>query len=85
MKKNDYNTLKCSELENFEFYTGLLVVENIFPKIYWDHYLTYVRARRLLTKDKIDHDDITSTFTLLNYFFPNSTSSSFWFSKIQTS
>ena len=65
---NDYNTLKCSELESFEFYTGLLVVENILPKIYLDHYLTYLTALRLLTNDKIDHDDITSAFALLNYF-----------------
>ena len=56
------------ELENFEFYTGLLVVENILLKIYLDHYLTYVTALRLLTKDKIDHDDITSAFAHFIYF-----------------
>ena len=56
------------ELENFEFYTGLLVVENILLKIYLDHYLTYVTALRVLTKDKLDHDDITSAFAHFIYF-----------------
>ena len=65
---NEYNTLKCSELENMEFYIGILVVETVLAKEYLDHYLTYVIAIRLLTKEKVETDDILSAFSLLNYF-----------------
>jgi hypothetical protein len=64
----EYNTLKCSELENMEFYIGFLVVEAFLLKEYFQHNLTYVIAMRILTKEKIEFDDISSAFTLLNYF-----------------
>ena len=64
----DYNTLKCSELENMEFYIGVLIAENILDQKYIDHFLTYVIALRLLTKDKVELDDISCASTLLNYF-----------------
>ncbi len=64
----EYNTLKCSELENIEFYIGAFFAGNILPKEYFDHYLTYVIGLRLLTKEKIDQEDIQCASTLLNYF-----------------
>jgi hypothetical protein len=64
----EYNTLKCSELENMEFYVGVLIVDNILPPEHLQHYLTYMIALRLLTKEKIVEDDIKDAFTLLNYF-----------------
>jgi hypothetical protein len=51
-----------------ELYIGVLVVEDLLPKEYFQHYLTYVVALRLLTKEKIELDDISCAFTLLNYF-----------------
>ena len=48
--KNEYNTLKCSELENMEFYIGVLAVEIFLPKEHFHHYLTYVIAMRLQRK-----------------------------------
>ena len=66
--KNEYNTLKCSELENMEFYIGVLAVEIFLTKEYFHHYLTYVIAMRLLTKEKVELEDISSAFILLSYF-----------------
>ena len=51
-----------------EFYIVVLVVEAFLPKEYFQHYLTYGIAMRILTKEKIEFDDISSVFTLLNYF-----------------
>ena len=65
---NEYNTLKCSELENMEFYIGVLAVEIFLPTEHFHHYLTYVIAMRLLTKEKVELEDISSAFTLLSYF-----------------
>ena len=64
----DYNTLKCSELENMEFYIGILIVEKFLDPKYIEHFLTYVIALRLLTKEKIELEDISCVSTLLNYF-----------------
>ena len=38
------------------------------PKEFLEHYLTYVIALRLLCKDKIEHEDVSCEFSLLNYF-----------------
>jgi hypothetical protein len=43
------------------FYKSYLQISNI-------NYLTYLTAGRILTKEKIEHDDIFSAFNLLNYF-----------------
>jgi hypothetical protein len=51
-----------------EFYVGVLIVENMLPREYFEHYLTYMIALRLLTQEKIEEEDITDAFTLLNYF-----------------
>ena len=51
-----------------EFYVGVLIVDNILPLEYLQHYLTYMIALRLLTQEKIVEDDIKDAFTLLNYF-----------------
>ena len=51
-----------------EFYIGFLVVEAFLLKEYFQHNLTYVIAMRILTKEKIEFDDISSVFTLLNFF-----------------
>ena len=44
------------------------VVENVLIKDYFDYYLTYVKALRLKCKEQVKNDDISSEFSLLNYF-----------------
>ena len=56
------------EFENIEFYIGVYIVENMLPREYFEHYLTYIIAKRLLTEEKIEEEEITDAFTLLNYF-----------------
>ena len=43
-----------------DIYIGILVVETLLPKKYFDHYLAYVIAIILLTKEKVETDDILS-------------------------
>ena len=40
----------------------------MLPREYFEHYLTYIIAKRLLTEEKIEEEEITDAFTLLNYF-----------------
>ncbi len=46
----------------------MFVVENLLIKEYFDHYLTYVIALRLLCKERVSSEDIKCAFSLLNYF-----------------
>ena len=64
----DYKTYKASELRNFLLYIGIMAFKDILPDEYFDHFLTYIIAIRLLTEQKIRETSIVHAFSLISFF-----------------
>ena len=46
------NTYKASELRNFLFYSGFILLKEFLPDEYYRHYCSYVLAMRIMTRVK---------------------------------
>ena len=67
----EMNNFKANEFRNILFYTAPVKFYDIFigvNKKFFNHFLAYVLAMRLLTKNNPSNDDIEDASKLLNYF-----------------
>jgi hypothetical protein len=62
------NDFKANEFRNFLFYLIVLVFDGTLPDEYFEHFLLYATAIRLLCQNQISMDDLMDANVLLNLF-----------------
>ena len=67
-KISTYNTYKATELRNLFFYVGIICFDGILKEKYYDHFMTFIPAIRLLTQEKIEKKYIEEARALINSF-----------------
>jgi len=65
---SEINDFKATEFRNFLFYLIVFVFQKILPDEYYEHFLLYVTAIRLLCQHQISMEDLMDANCLLNYF-----------------
>jgi hypothetical protein len=50
-----------------KFYIGVFIVENMLPREYFEHYLTYIIVKRLLTEEKIEEEELRINLLFFKY------------------
>jgi hypothetical protein len=65
---SEINDFKANEFRNYLFYLIVFVFQDLLPDEYYEHFLLYVVAIRLLCQNQIHMDHLIDANGLLNYF-----------------
>ena len=64
----DLKSFKANDFRNFLYYLGPACLKMGLNSSYFQHFLAFVVAIRLLTQEKLHESDIRKAFILLNFF-----------------